>query len=63
VARNIDFVLSTPGVHAFCTPGDTRVLRTALTAAETHVPMSATARDEAVRAVADESSIFPMPAA
>jgi aryl-alcohol dehydrogenase-like predicted oxidoreductase len=63
VARGIDFALSTPGVHAFCTPGDTRVLRTALTAAAAHVPMSPGAREDAIRSVADEASIFPMPTA
>jgi aryl-alcohol dehydrogenase-like predicted oxidoreductase len=63
VARGIDFALSTPGVHAFCTPGDTRVLRTALAAAAAAAPMSREERDEAVRSVADESSIFPMPTA
>jgi hypothetical protein len=63
VARAVDFVLSTPGVHAFCTPGDRSVLRTALTAAEGRRPMSQVDRDEAVRSVAGEPSIFPMPAA
>ncbi len=63
LTRGIDFVLSTPGVHAFCTPGDTQVLRTALAAAEAHVPMSPVERDEAIRSVAEEPSIFPMPTA
>jgi aryl-alcohol dehydrogenase-like predicted oxidoreductase len=63
VARGVDFVLSTPGVHAFCTPGDSGVLRTALAAAEAHVPLSPEEREGAVRSVADESSIFPMPTA
>lgn len=63
VARGVGFVLSTPGVHAFCTPGDTQVLRTALAAAEDYVPMSPAERDEAVRSVAGEASIFPMPTA
>jgi aryl-alcohol dehydrogenase-like predicted oxidoreductase len=63
VARGVDFVLSTPGVHAFCTPGDTTVLATALAAAEGATPMSGAERDEAVRSVAGEPSIFPMPAA
>jgi aryl-alcohol dehydrogenase-like predicted oxidoreductase len=62
VARGVDFALSTPGLHAFCTPGDTRVLRTALAAAEAHTPMGTAERVEAVHSVADEPSIFPMPA-
>ncbi len=63
VARSVDFVLSTPGVDAFCTPGDTNVLTTALMAAEGHAPMSRAERDEVVRAASAETSIFPMPAA
>jgi aryl-alcohol dehydrogenase-like predicted oxidoreductase len=62
VARGVDFALSTPGVHAFCTPGDRSVLRTALAAAEGHRPMSPADRDRAVGSVADQPSIFPMPA-
>ena len=57
------FALSTPGVHAFCTPGDTGVLRTALDAAGRFAPMSDVERQEAVASVAHEPSIFPMPAA
>jgi aryl-alcohol dehydrogenase-like predicted oxidoreductase len=63
VARGVGFVLSTPGVHAFCTPGDLGVLRTALAAAEAYTPMTPAGRDEAVGSVAGEPSIFPMPAA
>jgi aryl-alcohol dehydrogenase-like predicted oxidoreductase len=63
VARGVDFALSIPGVHAFCTPGDTSVLATAVAAAAGHTPMSPAARDGAIRAVAAEPSIFPMPAA
>jgi len=62
VARGVDFALSTPGVHAFCTPGDRSVLRTALAAAEGHRPMDQADRDEAVGSLADQPSIFPMPA-
>ena len=62
VARGVDFALSVPGVHAFCTPGDTSVLRTALAAAVGHTTMSRSARDEAIRNAATEPSIFPMPA-
>jgi hypothetical protein len=62
VARGVDFALSVPGVHAFCTPGDTSVLRTALAAAAGHTTMSRSARDEAIRTAATEPSIFPMPA-
>ena len=60
VSRGIRFALSTPGVHAFCTPGDTRVLSTALAAAEADVSMGPAERDEAVAAMASEASIYPM---
>lgn len=63
VSRGVDFVLSTPGVHAFCTPGDTSVLATALAAANGYTGMAQAARDEAVRSASVEPSIFPMPAA
>jgi aryl-alcohol dehydrogenase-like predicted oxidoreductase len=60
VARGVRFALSTPGVHAFCTPGDTRVLTTALAAAVDYVPLTPEERAAAVAAMADESSIYPM---
>jgi aryl-alcohol dehydrogenase-like predicted oxidoreductase len=60
VSRGVRFALSTPGVHAFCTPGDTRVLTTALAAAEAYHPMSPDEREAAVAAMADEASIYPM---
>jgi aryl-alcohol dehydrogenase-like predicted oxidoreductase len=63
VSRGVRFALSTPGVHAFCTPGDTRVLTTSLAAATAYSPMSPAERDEAVAAMADEASIYPMPTA
>jgi aryl-alcohol dehydrogenase-like predicted oxidoreductase len=62
VERGVRFALSTPGVHAFCTPGDTGVLRTALDAAVSFTPMSDSERQDAVNSVAHEPSIFPMPA-
>jgi aryl-alcohol dehydrogenase-like predicted oxidoreductase len=63
VDRGVRFALSTPGVHAFCTPGDTGVLATALAAASGDTSMDAAEREAAMAAVADESSIFPMPPA
>ncbi len=62
VARGVRFALSTPGVHAFCTPGDVEVLRVALDASEGFTPMDAAERQEAVASAAREPSIFPMPA-
>jgi len=60
VGRGVRFALSTPGVHAFCTPGDTSVLATALVAAAGDTSMDRSERARAIEDVADESSIFPM---
>jgi aryl-alcohol dehydrogenase-like predicted oxidoreductase len=62
VSRGVRFALSTPGVHAVCTPGDLDVLPTALRAAEGYTPMDAAERQAAVASVSHEPSIFPMPA-
>jgi aryl-alcohol dehydrogenase-like predicted oxidoreductase len=59
--RAVDFTLSVPGVHAFCTPGDERILRMALDAAEGFSPLSDEAQREAMSAVAGTPSIFPIP--
>ncbi len=61
VARGVGFALSTPGVHAFCTPGDTKVLSVALDVAADLAPMSAAEREVAMDAVSHEPGIFPMP--
>jgi len=61
--RGIRFALSIPGVHAFCTPGDVSVLRTALDVVGDTSPMSPAQRDMAMAEVRDEPLIFPMPAA
>jgi aryl-alcohol dehydrogenase-like predicted oxidoreductase len=60
VERGVRFALSTPGVHAFCTPGDLDLLPTGLDAAERCTPMSAAERDEAIAAMADDEVIFPL---
>ena len=61
LARGVAFALSTPGVHAFCTPGDMGLLPAVLDAAEAYAPLSAAARAEAIDAMADERVIFPIP--
>jgi aryl-alcohol dehydrogenase-like predicted oxidoreductase len=60
VDRGVRFALSTPGVHAFCTPGDVGVLATALGAASGDTAMDGAERDAAMAAAAAEPSIFPM---
>jgi aryl-alcohol dehydrogenase-like predicted oxidoreductase len=59
--RGIHFALSTPGVHAFCTPGDIALLPQVLASAERYAPMGDEARRAAVDAMASEELIFPMP--
>jgi aryl-alcohol dehydrogenase-like predicted oxidoreductase len=54
--RNIRFVLSVPGVHAFCTPGDADVLMLALAAATDYRALDEGQR----RAAADEVAAEPM---
>ena len=63
VGRGVRFALSTPGVHAICTPGDLALLRTAVDAAGRLAPMSEEERTEATANVAAEPLIFPIPTA
>ncbi len=63
VARGVRFALSTPGVHAICTPGDRDLLRTAFDVAEALEPMGDAERRDAVAATSHERGIFPMPTA
>ncbi len=63
VRRGVRFALSTPGVHAVCTPGDLGVLALALQAAATAVAMGDDERQAAVASAAGEPDIFPMPTA
>ena len=62
VARGVAFTLSVPGVHAFCTPGDLRVLDLALQVAEAFQPLDEAARNEAIADASLMPSIFPLPA-
>lgn len=61
IARGVAFALSTPGVTAFCTPGDLGLLPRVLAAAEAFVPLDDAARVAAAAAMADEPIIFPIP--
>jgi aryl-alcohol dehydrogenase-like predicted oxidoreductase len=61
IARGIAFALSTPGVTAFCTPGDLGLLPRVLAAAAATVPLNADERAAAVGAMASEPVIFPIP--
>jgi aryl-alcohol dehydrogenase-like predicted oxidoreductase len=61
VERGVRFALSTPGVHAFCTPGDVGILPLALDAARAYAPMTDDERAAAVAAMAHEDNVFPIP--
>jgi aryl-alcohol dehydrogenase-like predicted oxidoreductase len=59
--RGIRFVLSVPGVHAFCTPGDRDLLPTVLTVAGRAEAMQPKEAEQAMSETATEPHIFPMP--
>jgi len=61
IARGVRFVLSVPGVHALCTPGDPGLAAACISAAGAFVPMTEEERASAVAATAGEEHIFPMP--
>jgi aryl-alcohol dehydrogenase-like predicted oxidoreductase len=61
IDRGVHFALSTPGVHAFCTPSDIPLLPRVLASAERYRGMSDEDRADAVEAMAGEQLIFPMP--
>ena len=54
------FTLSTPGVTAFCTPGDTKILELALQAANEFEPMSAEEHEGVLSNALDDEVIFPL---
>jgi aryl-alcohol dehydrogenase-like predicted oxidoreductase len=61
VARGVSFTLSVPSVHGICTPGDLRVLRLALDAADRYEPMSLDDRERVIESSSSFASIFPIP--
>jgi len=61
LARGIAFALSTPGVHAFCTPGDLGLLPRVLAIADHVHAMSGDERTAAAADMAGEDVIFPIP--
>jgi aryl-alcohol dehydrogenase-like predicted oxidoreductase len=62
LTRNIRFVLSVPGVQAFCTPGDLGLLPTVLGAARSASQLNGEQMAEAMAETSAEEQIFPMPA-
>jgi aryl-alcohol dehydrogenase-like predicted oxidoreductase len=63
ISRGVRFVLSTPGVHALCTPSDPALTAAAIEATARYEPMSEDERSAAMRATEAEAHIFPMPGA
>ena len=63
ITKAVRFTLSTPGVHAMCTPGDLALLPRVLVAAHAAQPMDDAERAGEVAAAEHEPSIFPMPTA
>jgi hypothetical protein len=63
IEAGVRFALSVPGVHAFCTPGDLKLLPIALDAAERFSALSEAERADAVARRADLPLLFPMPTA
>jgi hypothetical protein len=60
IGAGVRFALSTPGVHAFCTPGDVRLLPDVLAAAAELRPTTDDERRAQLVAAADEPIIFPI---
>jgi aryl-alcohol dehydrogenase-like predicted oxidoreductase len=60
IDRGVRFALSTPGVQAFCTPGDAAILPLVLDAADRATPMSPAQRTDAIDEMAAEEIIFPL---
>ena len=59
IERGVRFALSTPGVHAFCTPSDPATARRAIWAASRYEPLTPEERTGAVEE-ADREAIFPI---
>ncbi len=57
IAASVRFTLSVPGVHGFCTAGDTELLPRILAAAEAYVPVPADDLEPVAAVVADEPLI------
>ncbi|MBC8364834.1 MAG: aldo/keto reductase [Actinobacteria bacterium] len=60
IGRGVRFALSTPGVHAFCTPSDPATARRAIAAAAGYTPLSDNERSAAAEDVGADELIFPI---
>ena len=59
--RGIDVALGTPGVTAFCTPGEISILPDVLAAASSTKMLDDAERAEVIAAAMEEPLIFPIP--
>jgi aryl-alcohol dehydrogenase-like predicted oxidoreductase len=62
IGAGVRFTLSVPGVHAFCTPGDVRLLPDVLAAAAEYRPATTDETQAALAGAGDEPIIFPIAA-
>jgi predicted aldo/keto reductase-like oxidoreductase len=60
LTRAVRFTLSTPGVHAFTTTGDMRLIPLLCEAARGYEPLDPAQRDTLLREAADWPTIFPL---
>ena len=59
IERGVRFALSTPGIHAFCTPSDPATARRAISAASRYEPLTSAEHADAI-VDADRETIFPL---
>ena len=60
LSRGVRFTLSTPGVHAFATTGDMRLIPLLIEAAKAYTPMTPAERDALLQEAAGWPTIFPL---
>ncbi len=59
IERGVRFALSTPGIHAFCTPSDPATARRAISSASRYEPLTSAEHADAI-VDADRETIFPL---
>ena len=60
IELGVRFALSTPGIHAFCTPSDPETARRAIGAAAHFAPISDDERTAVAEDAGGDESIFPL---
>ena len=59
IERGVRFALSTPGIHAFCTPSDPATARRAISSASRYEPLTSAEHADAI-VDAERETIFPL---